>query len=41
MEKLKQGGFGGAQMFSADDLKDLSPEELAAKVSIWKCHSYH
>ncbi len=31
LEKLKKSGFGGAKVFSADDLKDLSPEEMNKK----------
>ena len=32
MAQLKKGGFGGAKMFTADDLKDLSPEQMSEKV---------
>jgi hypothetical protein len=29
MAKLKMGGFGNSKMFSANDLKNMSPEELS------------
>jgi hypothetical protein len=32
LAKLKMNGFGG-NVFSADDLKNMSPEEMSQKVS--------
>lgn len=32
MAKLKMGGFGNSKMFSADDLKNMSPEDLSANL---------
>jgi hypothetical protein len=32
MESLKKGGFGGAKMFTKEDLEGLSSEDMAAKV---------
>ncbi|KAJ1404434.1 hypothetical protein B484DRAFT_424141 [Ochromonadaceae sp. CCMP2298] len=32
MDSLKKGGFGGSRMFSADDLKGMSPEEMSEKL---------
>ena len=32
MESFKKGGFGGAKMFSKDDLENLSAEDIAQKV---------
>jgi hypothetical protein len=32
MANLKKGGFGNSKMFSGDDLKNMSPEELSAKL---------
>lgn len=32
MASLKKGGFGNSKMFSADDLKNMSPEEISAKM---------
>ena len=34
METLKNGGFGGATMYSAADLKDLSAAEMERKVKM-------
>ena len=31
MESLKKGGFGNSKMFKAEDLKNMSPEEMAGK----------
>ena len=33
MASLKKGGFGNSKMFSAEDLKNMSPEEMTAKFS--------
>jgi hypothetical protein len=33
MSSLKKGGFGNSKIFSADDLKDLSPDEMSDKVT--------
>jgi hypothetical protein len=33
MASLKKGGFGNSKIFSADDLKGRSPEELGDMVS--------
>jgi hypothetical protein len=32
MESLKKGGFGGAKMFTKEDLEGLSADEMAEKV---------
>jgi hypothetical protein len=32
MENLRKGGFGGAKMFTKDDLEGLSAEDMASKV---------
>lgn len=32
MAKLRSGGFGNSRMFSADDLKNMSPEEMSEKL---------
>lgn len=32
MESFKKGGFGGAKMFTKDDLEGLSAEDMAQKV---------
>ena len=32
MESLKKGGFGGAKMFTKEDLENLSADEMAEKV---------
>lgn len=34
METLRKGGFGGVKMFTKEDLKDLSADELVQTVSI-------
>ena len=34
METLRKGGFGGVKMFTKEDLKDLSAEELVQTVNI-------
>lgn len=41
MESLKKGGFGGAKMFTKEDLENLSADEMAEKVcrnrrSLWR-----
>ena len=33
MAKLKMGGFGNSRMFSGDDLKNMSPEDLSDSLS--------
>ena len=38
MESLKKSGFGGAKMYTKDDLKDMSPEGMAEKVNIHYRH---
>lgn len=35
MAKLRNNGFGNNQFFSADELRNLNPEELKAKVIIF------
>jgi len=32
MDRLKSQGFGNSQMFNAEDMKNMSPEEMAAKM---------
>ena len=32
MAKMKMNGFGNTKMFTADDLKNMSPEEMNEKV---------
>lgn len=32
IESLKKGGFGGAKMFTKEDLENLSADEMAEKV---------
>jgi hypothetical protein len=32
MDRLKSQGFGNSQMFNAEDMKNMSPEEMAAKI---------
>lgn len=34
MAKLKHSGFGNSKFFNANDLKGMSPEEMAAKVPL-------
>ena len=34
METLRKVGFGGVKMFTKEDLKDLSADELVQTVSI-------
>lgn len=33
LKKMKEGGFGNMQYFTADDFKDLSPEEMQQKMN--------
>ena len=33
LKKMKEGGLGNMQYFTADDFKDLSPEEMQQKMS--------
>ena len=39
IESLRNSGFGGAKMYTAEDLKNLSPEDMAKKVLIHTCRS--
>ena len=32
MAQLKKGGFGNTKMFTADDLKNMSPDEMSDQV---------
>ena len=32
MAQLKKGGFGNTKMFTADDLKNMSPDQMNEKV---------
>jgi hypothetical protein len=36
MDQLKRSGFGGAKMFTKDDLDGLSPEKMADMVSFFR-----
>jgi len=36
MAKLKMNGFGNSRMFSADDLKNMSPDELGERLNTGK-----
>ena len=35
MAQLKKGGFGNTKMFTADDLKNMSPDEMNEKVCMY------
>ena len=37
MAQLKKGGFGNTKMFTADDLKNMSPDEMSDKVRMNVC----
>ena len=34
MESLRNSGFGGAKMYTAEELRNLSPDDMAKKVLI-------